>query len=171
MNQSILKKCRKIKIVLTDVDGVLTDGSMYYSKHGEELKKFNTRDGMAVELLNNIGIPTIMITKEKSQISIKRAKKIKVKEIRSGILNKALELQKISKKYDISLSDFAYIGDDVNDLEAIKICGFSATPSDGHSDIKKIADYICETQGGSGAFRELTEKILLAKNNKQEELI
>jgi len=170
MNHSIIKKCERIKLVLTDVDGVLTDGGMYYSKKGEELKKFNTRDGMGVELLRNAGIMTIMITKEKSLISISRAKKIKVKKILSGITNKEKEIHKISQMYDIEFSDIAYIGDDINDLKPIKICGLSATPADGHNEVKKLADYICKTKGGEGAFRELADMILLAKKNKQGEI-
>jgi len=165
MNQSIIKKCQKIKLVLTDVDGVLTDGSMYYSKHGEELKKFNTRDGMGVELLQNKDIMTIMVTKEKSLISIKRAKKIKVKEICSGIINKEKEIYRISKKYNVPFSNIAYIGDDVNDLQPLKICGFSATPADGHDDLKKIVHYTCKMKGGYGAFREFVDIILFSQKN------
>jgi len=164
MNRSIIKKCKEIKLVLTDVDGVLTDGGMYYSKKGEELKKFNARDGMGVELLRNEGIMTIMITKEKSLISEQRAQKIKVKEIRSGITNKEKEIFKISKKYNIPFSNIAFIGDDVNDVKPIKICGFSATPLDGHNEIKKFANYICKTRGGDGAFRELADMILLLRD-------
>ena len=94
------KKCKKIKLVLTDVDGVLTDGGMYYSEKGEIFKKFNTRDGMAVELLRDNKIPVIFITREKSKIVLQRAKKLSVQETFIGVEKKILVLPKICLKYN-----------------------------------------------------------------------
>ena len=158
----IKEKCKKIKLVLSDVDGVLTDGGMFYSEHGEEIKKFNTRDGMGIELLKKNDIDTIFITKENSKISKSRAKKLNVK-IFLGIQNKEKKLKDISEMYKIEPQSIAYIGDDVNDLPIMKLIGFSATPNDGVSEIKKIADYICKNNGGNGAFREFADLII---NNK-----
>ena len=158
----IKQKCKKIKLVLSDVDGVLTDGGMFYSEHGEEIKKFNTRDGMGIELLKKNDIDTIFITKENSKISKSRAKKLNVK-IFLGIQNKEKKLKDISEMYKIEPQSIAYIGDDVNDLPIMKLIGFSATPNDGVSEIKKIADYICKNNGGNGAFREFADLII---NNK-----
>ena len=101
-NSEILKRCKKIKLVISDVDGVLTDGSMYYSEKGEQLKQFHTRDGMAVELLLQKNIPTIIITREKSKIVLARAKKIKIKKVYSGIMQKELLLPEISKIFNIN---------------------------------------------------------------------
>lgn len=158
----IKEKCKKIKLVLTDVDGVLTDGGMFYSEQGEEIKKFNTKDGMGIELLKKNGIDTIFITKENSKISKSRAKKLDVK-IFLGIQNKEKKLKDISEMYKIQPQSIAYIGDDVNDLPIMKLIGFSATPNDGVSEVKKIADYICKNNGGKGAFREFADLII---NNK-----
>jgi len=160
MNDSIKKKCYSIKLVLSDVDGVLTDGGMYYSKDGEFLKKFNTRDGIGIELLLEIGIKTILITREKSEITISRGRKLKVEKTLSGILDKKKELEKICAEYNVSPQEIAYIGDDVNDLEIMKLVGFSCTPNDGINKVKENADYICKLNGGKGVFREVSDLIL-----------
>lgn len=163
MNQkssSLKNKCKKIKLVLTDVDGVLTDGGMYYSEKGEILKKFNTRDGMAVELLRNVGIEVIFITREKSKIVLARAKKLKLKGVFIGIKNKESLIPEICKKYKIEKHNLAYIGDDVNDLLIMQQVGFSASPKNGISAVKKHSDYICKTIGGDGVLREIADLIL-----------
>lgn len=160
MQTSDKKRLKKIKLVITDVDGVLTDGGMYYSKDGEFLKKFNTRDAMGMELLLDLGIKTIMLTRENSKIVKARAKKIKVSELYSGVLNKKTLLKKILKKYNVKLDQVAYIGDDLNDLEIMKSVSFSVTPSNGIDQIKKISNYVCKLNGGDGAFRELADIII-----------
>lgn len=160
MQTSDKKRLKKIKLVITDVDGVLTDGGMYYSKDGEFLKKFNTRDAMGMELLLDLGIKTIMLTRENSKIVKARAKKIKVSELYSGVLNKKSLLKKILKKYNVKLDQVAYIGDDLNDLEIMKSVSFSVTPSNGIDQIKKISNYVCKLNGGDGAFRELADIII-----------
>ena len=162
----LLKKCRKIKLIISDVDGVLTDGGMYYSKTGEVMKKFNAKDGMGVELLRK-KIKVVLMTKERSQIVLKRAKKIKVDQVYAGIKNKELLLPKICVEYKISKNEIAYIGDDVNDFNIMKQIGLSAVPSDGNEKIKNISDYICKTKGGDGAFRELVDLILSNYNFKR----
>jgi len=159
------KKSKMIKIVITDVDGVLTDGSMYYTKNGDYMRKFNTKDGMGVELLKNENIKTIFLSREKSPIVKKRAEKLKVAKSYLGIKNKVLILPRICKEFDVKLSEIAYIGDDVNDLEIMKKIGFSACPKDGVMQIRKIASYICSLNGGNGAFRELVDVIIASKKN------
>ena len=136
--KEIKMKCEKIKIVLSDVDGVLTDGGIYFSKNGEIMKKFNVRDGMGVELLLRNQINTIIITKENSEIVKQRGKKIKVLKTYLGVSKKENLLDEICKKRKISSSEIAYIGDDINDLEIMKREGFSATPKDGMKEIKII---------------------------------
>ena len=128
-SKQFIKNCKKIKIVISDVDGVLTDGGMYYSEKGEIFKKFNTRDGMASELMKQ-KIITILITQEKSRIALHRAKKLKISDVYVGIVKKEALLPKICKKYDVKLSEILYIGDDVNDYEIMKRVGLSATPAD-----------------------------------------
>ena len=111
MNNSkiIQKKCKMIKILLTDVDGVLTDGGMYYSDKGETMKKFNTRDGMGVELLKNVNIKIIFITREKSKIVEMRAKKLKVDKYFLGVKEKELLLPEICKEFDVELNEVGYV--------------------------------------------------------------
>jgi len=162
-NNKHLEKIQKINLVLTDVDGVLTDGGMYYSEKGEVLKKFNTRDGMGVELLLQNKIKTIFITRENSKITKSRAKKVKATQILSGITNKEVELIKICKKFSIKPENIAYIGDDVNDISIMKKIGFSCAPLDCNNKVKKVVDYVCSTTGGNGAFRELVDLILSVK--------
>ena len=158
-------KIKKIKLVISDIDGVLTDGGMYYSSTGEFLKKFNTKDSFGMELLLKNGIKTIFLTREKSIINEKRAEKIAIVDLYSGIKNKEMLIPKILKKYNVTLDEIAYIGDDLNDLQFMNQVGFSATPCDGIFDIKKISDYICKSSGGNGSFREFSDLILKYKFN------
>jgi len=117
---------KNIKIIATDVDGVLTDGGMYYSPSGDLLKKFHTRDGMGVTILRKIPIPTIIITKEKTKMVRMWAKKMNIAHLYDGVLNKVKILDKISEKFDVLPSEICYIGDDINDLELLTKVGFSA---------------------------------------------
>jgi len=163
LNQKITNLCKKIKLVITDVDGVLTDGGMYYSDKGEIVKKFHVRDGMGINILLRNGIQTVIVTKENSKIVKKWAKKMNVSKTYSGIKIKEKELEKICKYYKILPSEVAFIGDDVNDIGLMKKVGFSVTPSDGILQAKKIANYICKTSGGNGALREMIDLILKKK--------
>ena len=163
-NKILKKKCIDVKVVITDVDGVLTDGGMFYSTNGEMLKKFNTRDGMGVEILRNNNIPVIIMTRENSKIVISRAKKLLITDVNVGIKKKEMLLPKICKKYQINKENIAYIGDDINDLEILREVGFSASPSDGITIIKKESDYICKARGGEGVLREVADLIISYKS-------
>ena len=165
-NKKLQEKCKKIKIVLTDVDGVLTDGGMYYSKNGDVMKKFNVHDGMGVTLLRKKSISTIIVTKEKNKIIEKWATKMKIKKLYDGIIKKELILKKICKNYHTIPQEVAYIADDINDLGLLKKVGLSAVPNDGIDVAKKICDYICERRGGYGAFREFADFIMLSQKSK-----
>jgi YrbI family 3-deoxy-D-manno-octulosonate 8-phosphate phosphatase len=160
LKNNLNQKCKKIKIILTDVDGVLTDGGRYYSDKGEILKKFHVRDGMGVNILLRNKIKTIIITKENSKITKKWAKDMNISKVVSGSLKKENELLKICKKFEVSKNEVAYIGDDVNDLKLLENVGFSATPNDASEMIKKHVDYVCLKNGGDGAFREISDIIL-----------
>jgi 3-deoxy-D-manno-octulosonate 8-phosphate phosphatase (KDO 8-P phosphatase) len=163
LNTILRNKCEKISIVLTDVDCVLTDGGMYYTENGDIMKKFHTRDGMGVSLLRKKEIVTIIITKEKTKFVKKWAKNMNVEKLYDGIQKKEDLVIKICNKYNVTLQELAYIGDDINDLELLKKVGLSATPADGITDAKKICNYICKSKGGEGAFRELADLILETK--------
>jgi YrbI family 3-deoxy-D-manno-octulosonate 8-phosphate phosphatase len=160
-NQALIEKAKKIKLVLTDNDGVLTDTGVYYSENGEELKRFSIRDGMGVVRLRKLcRIDTGIITGETSGSVKKRAEKLKISHLYLGIDDKSTELEKILAKYNLLAENIAYIGDDVNDIEIIKKTGLSACPNDAMDDVKGIVNYVCEKKGGNGAFREFAELII-----------
>jgi N-acylneuraminate cytidylyltransferase len=163
MKKYVLNKMkfkRNIKLFAIDVDGVLTDGGMYYSKKGEVLKKFNTKDGMGIELLQENNIVPVIITKEDSEIVLKRAEKLKIKEVYIGIKNKLKIIEKLTKKYNFEFENIAYIGDDINDLSILKNVGLSFAPNDATSEIKKIVNHVTFKKGGEGALREAIDYIL-----------
>ena len=162
---SLKNKALKIKLLLTDNDGVLTDSGVYYSSKGEELKRFSIRDGMGVERLRELtGIETGIITGEMSGSVLKRAEKLKIKELYLGVKDKEALLHKILKKKHLKKENIAFIGDDVNDYNVIKEAGLSASPADGMKDIRDIVDYVCKNKGGNGAFREFAELIIKIKS-------
>lgn len=156
------KLSSKLKLVLTDVDGVLTDNGVYYSDAGEVLKKFSIRDGMGVERLRKAGIETGIITGELSPSVQRRAEKLKITELHLGIKNKVLLIDEILERKNLHPSEVAFIGDDVNDIEIMKRVGFSACPVDAMPQVISIVHYHCQTKGGYGAFRELAEFIIEA---------
>ena len=168
MKKELETRLKKIKLVITDVDGVLTDGGMYYTKEGDIMKRFHARDGMGVTLLKNIGIPTIIVTKEQTEMVKRWSKRMKIKELLDGVKDKELTLNNICKKNNVIPNEIAYIGDDVNDFEILKKVGLSVTPKDGINSIKKICHHICSKDGGYGAFRELADLILEVKNEEEK---
>lgn len=166
MQRHILKKRKKdyskIRLVLTDVDGVLTDGGMYYSENGDEMKKFNTRDGMAIQLLREDGIKTGIITSEDTEIVARRAKKIKVDFCIQGKRNggKLSAAKEICKNLGISLAETAYIGDDINCKELLESVGFAFCPNDAQIEILRIPNIVVlKTKGGCGVVREMARFI------------
>jgi YrbI family 3-deoxy-D-manno-octulosonate 8-phosphate phosphatase len=144
-NLHLADQAKKIKLVLTDNDGVLTDTGVFYSDQGEMLKRFSIRDGMGVERLRNLlKVETGIITGELSGSVKKRAEKLQIKELYLGAKNKASLLNEILNKNNLKEENIAYIGDDVNDIELMKLVGLTASPSDGMLDVRNIVDYVCE---------------------------
>jgi 3-deoxy-D-manno-octulosonate 8-phosphate phosphatase (KDO 8-P phosphatase) len=163
-NLHLKEKLEKIKIVLTDNDGVLTDTGVYFSKNGEEFKRFSIRDGMGVERLRKYaGVETIIITGEESGSVRTRAEKLRIKEYYLGVKKKEELLPEIMQKNNVTIDEIAFIGDDSNDVELMKLVGFKAAPADGMSFIKEMVDYVCENKGGNGAFRDVAELIIAFK--------
>lgn len=155
------KKIKKIKAVIMDCDGVLTDGGMYYSANGDELKKFNTKDGMAIKLLQERNFLTGIITGENNQAVQKRADKLHLDFLYMGIDNKLDTVLKICQTYNLKLEEIAYIGDDINDIEVLKSIGFAISPKDAEKSVKKYVDYVTKSKGGQGVIREITNKFFL----------
>jgi 3-deoxy-D-manno-octulosonate 8-phosphate phosphatase (KDO 8-P phosphatase) len=154
---------RNIRLFATDVDGVLTDAGMYYSESGDEWKKFNTRDGMGIKLLQKAGLITAIVTQERTKLVARRAEKLAIPELHQGAMDKISVIRDMAMRYGVSLRQVAYIGDDVNDIEALKAVGLSAAPADGFPQVLRIVDYVCEKNGGEGAVRELAEMILQSR--------
>jgi YrbI family 3-deoxy-D-manno-octulosonate 8-phosphate phosphatase len=155
------EKLLHIKLLLTDCDGVLTDGGVYYGEAGEEFKKFDIRDGMGVERLRNFaGVTTGIITGELSPSLIKRAEKLKITELHLGVKDKPAVFKEILSRLNLQPEEVAYIGDDTNDLEIMKLAGVAACPSDAISFVKDTAAIVCEAKGGHGCFREFAEMII-----------
>jgi N-acylneuraminate cytidylyltransferase len=150
----------KIKMFLTDCDGCLTDGGMYYSEDGDELKKFNTRDGMGFRLLKEKKILTGIITGEDVELNRRRVKKLKIDFYVSGCKDKFKKICELCEANNISLNEVAYVGDDINDNETIRNVGFGCCVADGIESVKKSAKYICKLNGGHGAVREVIDIIL-----------
>ena len=167
MDAKLVRKCKNVKLLMIDVDGVLTDGGMYYTNKGDVMKKFQNRDGMGVTLLRKNNIPTVIVTKEKTLMVRRWATKMKIKKVYDGVRHKELIIDKIHNEFDVLPDEMAYIGDDVNDLELMKRVGFSATPNNGIDEAKKTADYICTLKGGEGAVREIADLILKIKFPKK----
>jgi 3-deoxy-D-manno-octulosonate 8-phosphate phosphatase (KDO 8-P phosphatase) len=159
----LVAKARRIKLVLTDCDGVLTDGGVYYGESGEVLKRFNIRDGMGVERLRAVGVDTGIVTGERSPSVSKRAEKLKITELHLGIKDKAPLLTEILTRLGLTAEQVAFIGDDTNDVAILGLVGLAACPGDATIFAREAADYRCQAFGGQGAFRELAELIISCK--------
>jgi 3-deoxy-D-manno-octulosonate 8-phosphate phosphatase (KDO 8-P phosphatase) len=160
---SLQETLRGIRLFATDVDGVLTDAGMYYSESGDEWKKFNTHDGMGIKLLQKAGILTAIITQESTKIVMRRAQKLTIPEVHQGVYDKLAVLKELIARHGFSMDQVAYIGDDVNDLQALGAVGFSAAPADGMPPVLKTVRYVCKKKGGEGAVREVADLILAAR--------
>lgn len=153
----------QVKVLVVDVDGTLTDGGMYYGADGEELKKFNTRDAHGLQTLHDHNIRICVISGETSPSVSARIKKLRIEDFYPGIKDKLLLLKQLESQWGISLQNFAYIGDDLCDLDPMRNVGVSFCPSDAVPQITQQADYICKKSGGNGAVREVCDLILQTK--------
>lgn len=150
----------EIKMLLTDCDGCLTDGGMYYSEKGDELKKFNTRDGMGFALIRERGIVTGIVTSESVDLNRRRVEKLKLDILEAGCKDKVAAVKRICAERGIDLANVAYIGDDINDLEVVKIVGFGCCPADAVPQVREEAKFMTKAKGGKGVIREVVDFIL-----------
>ncbi len=148
------------KLVLTDIDGVWTDAGMYYDQTGNEWKKFSTTDSAGVLFCKQMQIPVGIITGEDTEIVKRRAEKLKVDYLYQGINDKLSVAKTLCDELRISLSEVAYIGDDLGDIELLKAVGFSAAPANAPEYIQALVHCVTRKSGGEGAFREFVEEIL-----------
>jgi len=152
---------KNIKLVITDIDGVWTDGGMYYDDQGNEWKKFNTSDSAGVIFLRLLDIQLAIITGEHTEIVRRRAEKLKINKLYMGVQDKLNVARRLCSELKISLADeVAYIGDDMNDIPLLRNAAISATPANAPKYVQKHADMIMSKKGGEGVFREFVEYIL-----------
>ncbi len=164
----MVDKARHIRLLLTDCDGVLTDGGVYYSARGEEMKRFSIRDGLGVERLRTlVGVEVGLLSGEANGPAEARAAKLGLVELHLGVRDKAAVLDEILARRGLLPMQVAYIGDDTNDLAVMRRVGLSACPADALPVVQEIADYVCVCRGGHGAFREFAELIIAAQTQAQ----
>lgn len=157
------RRFRAIRLLIVDVDGVLTDAGMYYSESGDELKKFNTRDGMGIRLLQDIGVPTAIVTRERTAIVERRAAKLKIEDVHQGIVDKLPVVKALCAKHGIDADEACYMGDDLGDFEAMGHVGLPVAVRDAVPAILRAAWYVTRKRGGEGAVREVCDLILRSK--------
>ena len=150
----------KIQYIVVDVDGTMTDAGIYYDDHGNELKKFCTKDAAGYFAAHQVGMKVVVLTGRECYAVTRRMKEMKADYIIQNIKDKAQVLKKFMDEHGIDRESAAYIGDDLNDYEAMKLTGFSGCPSDSCQEIKSIADYVSPVRGGYGAVRDIIEYML-----------
>lgn len=153
-------KLMKIKMLLMDVDGVLTDGDIIYTSEGDELKKFNVQDGMGITLARLAGLKTGIITSRESELVKRRAGELKFDVIEQGCKRKLKEYENIKKKFNFEDENIAYMGDDIPDMSILNRAGYSIAPANARDEVKAVCDYVTVQPGGQGAVREVIDKIL-----------
>ena len=153
-----------IKLFISDIDGVWTDGGMYYDETGNEWKKFNTSDSAGVLFLRLLNIHVAIITGENTKIVKRRAEKLKIDHLFMGVTNKLEVAKELCSSLNITLNEVAYIGDDINDIELLKAVVLSATPQNAPDYIKKLVHWVIPVNGGDGVFRAFVEKYLMEVN-------
>jgi 3-deoxy-D-manno-octulosonate 8-phosphate phosphatase (KDO 8-P phosphatase) len=151
---------KTIKIIAMDVDGTLTDGRIYVGGSGETMKAFSVKDGLGIEKAKGRGLIPVVITGRCSDIVARRMFELGVGEVYQGVRDKTEVLRQVADRYGSGVDSAAFIGDDENDMDAIRICGLSACPADAAASVKNVVDYVCKTDGGKGAVREFIEYII-----------
>ncbi|SJZ47272.1 KdsC family phosphatase [Selenihalanaerobacter shriftii] len=168
--QQLTSKATNIKLFITDVDGVLTDGRIILGNDGQEMKFFHVQDGKGIKLAQEAGIEVAIITGRESEAVTRRAKELAITEVHQGIKDKVATFNQLLSKYDLDSEEVAYIGDDLNDLLLLRRVGLALTVANGVNEVKEEADYITKKDGGRGAIREVIE-LILKMQGKWEKLL
>jgi 3-deoxy-D-manno-octulosonate 8-phosphate phosphatase (KDO 8-P phosphatase) len=162
-DQALAARCRGLRLVVTDVDGVLTDGTVLFLPDGGEAKAFHVRDGLAVDLAHRAGLRTALLSGRSSDAVARRARELGIGIVRQGVTDKAAAFGEILAAEGLNPEQAAYIGDDVNDLPAMTQAGLSAAPNDAAFEVRAQAYMVMDARGGHGCFREFVEAILRAR--------
>lgn len=149
-----------IKLLVLDVDGTLTDGKIYMSAQGELMKAFNIKDGLVLARLVDHGVIPVILTGRESTITLRRCEELKITAVFQGIADKAGKIREIAAEFHCDLSEIAFMGDDVNDLACMKLCGVTSCPTDAVQAIRDIATYVSPIKGGDGAARDFVEWLI-----------
>lgn len=157
------ERARRVRMLIMDVDGVLTDAGMYYTEYGDEFKKFNTRDGHGIGLIHRAGITTAIVSSEQTAIVDRRAAKLGITEVYQGVIDKLPVVEALLKRHDLQREDACYIGDDLGDLAALQYVGLAVAVADALPAIRQQAHYVTRLKGGEGAVREVCDLILAAQ--------
>ena len=168
MKKSVKEKLKRIRMLMLDIDGVMTDGRIIMDDEGRELKNFNVREGHGLKVMQRYGIKVAIITGRQSNLVRHRAKEMDIKDVYQKVFNKKEVFEKILKKHKLSPDETAFIGDDIVDIPVLKRVGFSVAVADAVDVVKKQVDYITSHKGGKGAVREVCEMILKAQEKWPE---
>lgn len=168
MKKDIKEKLKKIKMLILDVDGVMTDGRIIMDDTGREIKNFNVRDGHGLKVLQRYGVKVAILTGRKSKVVEHRAKDLEIKYVYQKVYNKKEVFGEILKKHKLSADEVAFVGDDIVDVPVLKMVGFSVAVADALDIVKKSVIYVSPYQGGKGAVREICDMILQAQGKWPE---
>ncbi len=169
-HRSLKSKLKKIELFIFDVDGVLTDNTVWMGRDGNEYKRFNIADGMAVYIARRAGIPTAFVSGRKSQATTARARELKIRDLYQEGGPKKVPFEKLLKKYKLDADQVAFMGDDVIDIAVMRMAGIAATVPHAPSYVRRYADIVTKRQAGMGAARELVDMVLKAKGLDPVEL-
>lgn len=164
----LLQKASKVKAVVMDVDGVLTDGSLTFDENGVEYKTFNAKDGQGIVMLNKMGFVTAIITARQNGTVRHRFNNLGMTKLYEGCKNKIAALKELAQEYKLSMDEIAYMGDDLPDICVLKQVGFPCAPNDAVEEVLSYAQFVASKSGGRGAVREMCDFVLKATNNYQE---
>ncbi|MFT5206747.1 MAG: 3-deoxy-D-manno-octulosonate 8-phosphate phosphatase (KDO 8-P phosphatase) [Candidatus Omnitrophota bacterium] len=168
MNFDIHKKASLIRLLALDLDGVLTDGRIYYGNHGDEIKAFDIQDGLGLVLLKKAGIPSVIISGKKSAVNRRRAKELGIKRVIENCTNKKKSLMEVASRYKLGLEEICYIGDDLIDIPVLKYVGLAIAVQNAVEEVKQIAHYTTQKSGGRGAVREVTDMLIRGRGKWSE---
>jgi 3-deoxy-D-manno-octulosonate 8-phosphate phosphatase (KDO 8-P phosphatase) len=163
LDEKLIEKMKTIRLLVLDVDGVMTDGKIIMNDMGREIKNFDVKDGHGIKILMRCGIDVILLTGRRSAVVEHRAKDIGIEEVYQGIYNKLEKFEEILQNKSFNYENIAFVGDDIVDIPLLKRVGFSVAVADATEDVKKCVDYITKKAGGDGAVREVCELILQAQ--------
>lgn len=161
--QDIIERAKRVKILILDIDGVMTDGRVVYGIYGDELKFFDVQDGFGITLLNRAGIKSVIITAKKTRIVKTRAKDLNVAKAYQGYTDKLIPFNKTLRRFRVTVGEVCFVGDDLIDIPVLKRVGFAVAVPNAVDEVRQVAHYVTSKLGGRGAVREICDLILKAQ--------